>query len=224
MVLISTLKPYIPKIPEEFCTNPYDVISKEEEIELKRNPNSLIHLILPDGHGEQVYQNALKAFERFKEEHLIIREKEASIFVYRQESDAFSHQGLILGVSLNDYEKGAIVKHEHTREKPLEDRTKHITATNVSAGLVWTVFKANKKINSLIESIKNKEPLLDFNKYNYIIADKTWVDHEWLANLFIFLIYNKFGYICLNILFALVILCALIVQNVFIQKNITKNG
>ena len=167
MVLISTLKPYIPKRPEEFCTNPYDVISKEEELELKRNPNSLIHLILPDGQGEQIYQNALKAFEKYKEENLIIREKEESIFVYRQESDGFSHQGLILGVSLSDYEKGAIVKHEHTREKPLEDRTKHITTTKVSAGLVWTVFKVNKKINSLIEIIKNKKPLFDFNKYNY---------------------------------------------------------
>ncbi|MFX0009372.1 MAG: DUF1015 domain-containing protein, partial [Candidatus Hermodarchaeota archaeon] len=167
MVLISTLKPYIPKKPEEFCTNPYDVISKEEELELKKNPDSLIHLILPDGQGEQVYQNALKAFEKFKEEHLIVREKEESVFVYRQESDSFSHQGLILGVSLNDYEKGAIVKHEHTREKPLEDRTKHITATKISAGLVWTVFKSNKKINSLIEIIKKKKPLFDFNKYNY---------------------------------------------------------
>ena len=167
MVLISTIKPYIPKRPEEFCTNPYDVISKEEELELKRNPNSLIHLILPDGQGEQIYQNALKAFEKYKEENLIIREKEESIFVYRQESDVFSHQGLILGVSLSDYEKGAIVKHEHTREKPLEDRTKHITTTKISAGLVWTVFKVNKKINSLIEIIKNKKPLFDFNKYNY---------------------------------------------------------
>lgn len=167
MVLISTLKPYIPKRPEEFCTNPYDVISKEEELELKKKPNSLIHLILPDGQGEQIYQNALKAFDNFKQEHLIIREKEEAIFVYRQESDSFSHQGLILGVSLNDYEKGAIVKHEHTREKPLKDRTKHITTTKVSAGLVWTVFKVNKKINTLIEIIKKKKPLFDFNKYGY---------------------------------------------------------
>ena len=167
MVLISTLKPYIPKRPEEFCTNPYDVISKEEELELKKNPDSLIHLILPDGQGEQVYQNAVKAFERFKEDNLIIRENEESIFVYCQESDNFSHQGLILGVSLDDYEKGAIVKHEHTREKPLEDRTKHIATTKVSAGLVWTVFEANKKINSIIENIKKGKPLFDFNKYNY---------------------------------------------------------
>ncbi|MFW9952392.1 MAG: hypothetical protein ACFFKA_19915, partial [Candidatus Thorarchaeota archaeon] len=51
MVLITPLKPYAPINPEEFCTNPYDIISKEEENELKKNPNSLIHLILPNGEG-----------------------------------------------------------------------------------------------------------------------------------------------------------------------------
>jgi len=167
MVLISSLKPFLPKNPEEFCTNPYDVISKEEELELKKNPKSLIHLILPDGIGEEIYQNALKAFEKFKKEKIIIREKESCIFVYRQESDQFSHQGLILGVSLEDYESGNIIKHEHTREKPLEDRTKHITTTKVSAGLVWTVFKTNKEINDLIENIKKQKPLFDFKKLGY---------------------------------------------------------
>jgi uncharacterized protein (DUF1015 family) len=167
MVLISPLKPYIPINPEEFCTNPYDIISKEEEHELKKNPNSLIHLILPDGVGDEVYQNAAKAYNNFKEKKIIKQEKNPSIFVYRQESHKFSHQGLIIGISLQDYEEGNIIKHEHTREKPLKDRTNHIVSSNVAAGLVWTVFQANKKINNLIEQVKKKIPLFNFNKYGY---------------------------------------------------------
>ena len=66
MVLISPIKPYIPIDPKEFCTNPYDVISKEEEEELKKNPNSLIHLILPEGTAEEIYKNAGKAYNKFK--------------------------------------------------------------------------------------------------------------------------------------------------------------
>ncbi len=31
------------------------------------------------------------------------------------------------------------------------DRINHIISSNVSAGLVWTIFKANKDINYLIE-------------------------------------------------------------------------
>ncbi|MFX1568853.1 MAG: DUF1015 domain-containing protein [Promethearchaeota archaeon] len=167
MVSITPLKPYMPINPKEFCTNPYDIIGKEEELELKKNPDSLIHLILPDGEGDEIYQNAAKAYKDFKEEKIIKKEEIPSIFVYRQESPQFNHQGLIMGVALQDYEDDNIVKHEHTREKPLKDRTNHIVSSKVAAGLVWTVFQSNKKVNEIIEKIKNNKPKFDFEKYGY---------------------------------------------------------
>jgi uncharacterized protein (DUF1015 family) len=167
MVHVSPLRPFIPVNPEEFCTNPYDIISKEEEIELKKIPGSLIHLILPDGEGDEIYKNGAKAYNRFKDKEIIKQENEPSIFVYQQESENFSHQGLIIGVALQDYEDGNIVKHEHTREKPLKDRINHIVETNVAAGLVWAVYKSNNMINQLIEKIKSKKPKLEFKKYDY---------------------------------------------------------
>ncbi|HMB17521.1 MAG TPA: DUF1015 family protein, partial [Candidatus Paceibacterota bacterium] len=138
-----------------------------EEKELKKNKDSLIHLILPDGKGEEQYQNAKKAFENFVEDNAVYQADKPSIYVYRQESEDFSQQGFILGASLQDYEDDEIVKHEHTREKPLKDRIKHITTTNVAAGLVWNVFKANEKIKAIMEDIKKEGPLFDFEKYGY---------------------------------------------------------
>ena len=167
MVRISALRPYNPNNPNEFTTNPYDVIEKEEEYQLKQNPNSLIQLILPNGEGEEIYSNASIAYEKFKTTNIIEQEVTPSIYVYRQESAQFSQQGLIMGIALQDYEDGNIVKHEHTREKPLQDRTKHIVATNVAAGLVWSVFRADREINKLIEQIKQKKPKFDFEKYGY---------------------------------------------------------
>jgi len=167
MVRISALRPYYPNEPNEFTTNPYDVIGKDEEYQLKQNPNSLIQLILPDGEGEEIYNNASIAYEKFKTNNLIVQEDTPSIYVYRQESAQFSQQGLIMGIALQDYEDGNIVKHEHTREKPLQDRTEHIVATNVAAGLVWSVFRADREINKLIEQIKQKKPKFDFEKYGY---------------------------------------------------------
>jgi uncharacterized protein (DUF1015 family) len=167
MVKISALKPYLPNSPETFCTNPYDIIGKEEEKKLKQNLKSLIHLILPDGEGEELYQNGFKSYQRFKSDNLITQESNPSIFVYRQESTEFSQQGFILGLSLQDYEDGNIVKHEHTREKPLKDRTKHIVSTNVAAGLVWSVYRSSQQINSILEQIKKKKPMFDFMKYGY---------------------------------------------------------
>ncbi|MFW9873492.1 MAG: DUF1015 domain-containing protein [Candidatus Thorarchaeota archaeon] len=167
MVHVSPLKPFIPINPEEFCTNPYDIISEEEKKELKKISNSLIHLILPDGEGNEIYVNAARAYNDFKDKKIIEQQITPSIFVYRQESAHFSHQGLIIGIALKDYEEGNIVKHEYTREKPLKDRTNHIVATHVAAGLVWTVFKANKNINKIIEQIKEKKTKFRFTKYGY---------------------------------------------------------
>ena len=167
MVRISALRPYCPNNPSDFTTNRYDVIGKEEEKELKQNANSLIHLILPDGEGEEVYNNALIAYTNFKSSNLISREEKPSIFVYRQESSRISQEGLILGITLQDYEENNIVKHEYTRVKPLKDRTKHITTSNVAAGLVWSVFRHDNEINKVIEQIKQKKPKFDFIKYGY---------------------------------------------------------
>ena len=167
MVKISSLTPYLPNSPAEFCTNPYDIIEKAEEKKLKQNQNSLIHLILPDGKGEEVYTNASNSYKRFKNEGLITRVENQTIFVYRQESKQFSQQGFILGLALQDYVEGNIVKHENTREKPLKDRTKHIISTNVAAGLVWSVYRSNKEINTLLEEIKKKAPKFDFIKLGY---------------------------------------------------------
>ena len=71
MVLITPLKPYMPINPEEFCTNPYDIIEKEEELELKKNVKSLIHLILPEGEGDEIYQNAAIGYMSFKKNKII---------------------------------------------------------------------------------------------------------------------------------------------------------
>ncbi len=167
MVKIAPISPFMPVKPEDFCTNPYDVIEAEEEQELKKNPNSLVHLILPDGEGEEVYQNARKAFEHFKEANAILKVDQPSIFVYRQESPEFSQQGFIMGVSLQDYEEGNIVRHEFTREKPLADRTKHVATINAASGLVWNVFQADTQITAIMEQIKTKPPKFDFNMKNY---------------------------------------------------------
>ena len=167
MVKIAPISPYMPIKPEDFCTNPYDVIESEEEHELKKNPNSLVHLILPDGEGEEVYLNARKTYEHFKDIKAILKVDWPSIFVYRQESPEFSQQGFIMGVSLQDYEDGNIVRHEHTREKPLADRTKHIVTINAAPGLVWNVFQADTQITAIMEQIKTKPPKLDFILKNY---------------------------------------------------------
>jgi len=163
MVEVKEFEGVRPKNPEQFCIKPYDIISKEEEEELRKGDNA-IHIILPEGEGEEKYQNAKKAFE--KELKNMIKD-EPSMYLYKEGNENFSQRGFILTVSLKDYEEGRIKKHEETREKPLRDRIKHIEATNANTGLVWTIFKGRTEIKKIMDEIASLEPVFDFNKYGY---------------------------------------------------------
>lgn len=62
------------------------------------------------------------------------------------------------------------------------------------------------------------------NHYNYIFSetDNYWINHEWLSDFLLFQCYSNFGYIFLNIVFALIIVGALFILNKFIIKNVIK--
>ncbi|KAA0003477.1 MAG: DUF1015 domain-containing protein [Thermoplasmata archaeon] len=178
MVEVKEFAGLRPIHPEKFCTKPYDVISKEEAEELRKEKENAIHIILPKGEGEEKYENARRAFEESRKRML---QDEPSIYFYEEKGREFSQRGFIFTVSLIDYEKGRIKKHEETREEPLKDRIKHIEATKAHTGLVWTLFKSNKKIKNIMDEIMKREPILSFPKYGYIhtlwkISDKETIE------------------------------------------------
>jgi hypothetical protein len=50
----------------------------------------------------------------------------------------------------------------------------------------------------------------------YTLVGQSWVDHEWLSNVFLYLIYNHFGYIWLSIFYALLPTVVFFTLNFFI--------
>ena len=163
--------------PEKFTTPPYDVIGEEEAEEMRKERDSAIHIILPVGEKEEKYENARKAFENVKKKMI---KDEPSIYMY-QEGNDFSQRGFIFCVSLEDYEKGAIKKHEETREKPLKDRMKHIEALKANTGLVWTVFRRNEEVKKKMDELMKQQPVIQFQKYGYThrlwkISDKGTIE------------------------------------------------
>jgi len=55
------------------------------------------------------------------------------------------------------------------------------------------------------------------NHYNYTYTGN-WVDHEWLSNAGLYLLYSQAGYLVVSIVFALLIIFVLILLNVFAHK------
>jgi len=74
------------------------------------------------------------------------------------------------------------------------------------------------------ELIVTTHAVPDLNLNDYTLSGTHWVDHEWLANIFIYLIYHNFGYIVLSVFFALIILVALIIQLQFTRKYFLPNN
>ena len=165
MVKVVPICLYVPKNPKEFATNPYDVIPEEELKQMRKNPDSFIHVILPEGDGKEKYENAKKALERMKRE--CMEKRKDSFYLYKQSNEIWSQRGIIGGFSLKDYEKGKIKIHEKTREIPLKDRIKHIEKTEAQTGLVWLTAKSNSGLKRIQDMTEETEPILDFEKYGW---------------------------------------------------------
>lgn len=163
MVTVRAFSGIRPRNPQSFCIKPYDVIDEEELMVLRKHDNA-IHIILPEGEGEEVYENAEKAFH---ETMANTGYDEPSIYLYRESNAGFSQRGFIFTVPLEDYADGHIKKHEETREKPLKDRIKHIEGTKANTGLVWTMFRSHSEIKGNMDQIMQEKPLEDFEKYGY---------------------------------------------------------
>ncbi len=71
------------------------------------------------------------------------------------------------------------------------------------------------------EVVKTKQ-INRINHYNYVLEENnTWVNHEWMSDAVIFLIYNNSSYFFLSALFALIFCLILGTAHHFIVKNFT---
>lgn len=164
MVKIVPIGAFTPKNPEILTTRPYDVIEDEVD-ELRKNGDSYVHVILPEG-GEERHENGRKALQEFIRKGLL-QKQEPAVYLYSQSNGSWSQRGLIGGFSLRDYGEGNIKKHEKTREKPLQDRIIHIETTGADTELVWLMVKSNAELKSIFDETEKGEPLLDFERYGW---------------------------------------------------------
>jgi len=171
MVKAIPLKTYIPLKPEEVTTNPYDIIEEKEQEILRKNPKSYVHVILPLGEEDKKHERAKKALMEFIQKGVFTKQ-DSSFYLYKQSNYSWSQRGLIGGFGLKDYEEGRIKKHEKTREKPLQDRIKHIQTTEADTELVWLILKSNKELKKIFDETEKTETILDFEKYGW--RNKLW--------------------------------------------------
>jgi len=149
---------------------PYDVVNTDEALALAGDPLSFLHVSraeidFPEGtspYGDDVYAQAVANFERLKKEAPLQLEDTPALYVYRQRMGAHSQVGLAGCFAVDDYDRGVIRKHEHTRRDKEDDRTRHLLALRAQTGPVFLTYRSRPAVDALISRAITAASLYDF--------------------------------------------------------------
>ena len=165
---IRPAKQYVDMVAEL----PYDVMNREEAKEMgEKNKYSFIHIDRAeidlddkvDEHDEAVYLKARENLDNFRNNDILVKEKQDCIYIYRETMNGRDQIGLVACVSVDDSINGVIKIHEYTKPDKELDRTKHIKYCNANTGTILLTYKNREKVDELVNFyVKNELPLYDF--------------------------------------------------------------
>lgn len=161
-----------PELVTRVASPPYDVLNTEEARQLaKDNPYSFLHINKAeidldssvDHYDQRVYEKAGENLNRIIEEKVYLQDEQEKFYIYRQIMKGRAQTGLVVCVSIDDYLKGKIKKHENTREDKEKDRINHIDFTDANTGPVFLTYKAKDEIKQIVNRwTKEENPVYDF--------------------------------------------------------------
>ena len=155
----------------DVASPPYDVLSSEEARQkVKGNPYSFLHVVKPevdldpsiDVHDPSVYAKGAENLNRLVDECVMIRDEKPMYYVYKLRMGDHQQIGLVALASVDDYVEGRVKKHEYTRPDKEQDRVNHIDHQNAQAGPVFLTYRADAKIDALLQKAMEKDPAYDF--------------------------------------------------------------
>ena len=158
---------------------PYDVVDTREAKALAAdNPMSFLHVIRPeidlpegtDPYAEEVYAKAAENFRAFQEKGYLCMDQAPCLYVYQLTMGEHVQTGIVAGCHIDDYEQDVIRKHEKTRKRTEDDRTRHVEVLNANAGPVFLTYRDEATIDALVAEAKTAPPL-------YTFSDETRVQH-----------------------------------------------
>jgi len=138
---------------DDVVTQPYDKISPAmQQAYYQRSPYNLVRIILgmPElfdaERGESIYSRAARDFSAWREQGVLIQEKDPCIFAYSQRftvpgSEVVKERrGFIALGKLHDYAEKVVFRHEQTLSKPKSDRLNLLKATHAHFGQIFMLY------------------------------------------------------------------------------------
>ncbi len=138
---------------DDVVTQPYDKISPAmQQAYYQRSPYNLVRIILglPElfdaERGESVYTRAARDFAAWREQGVLVQEKDPCIFAYSQRftvpgtQETRERRGFIALGKLHDYAEQVVFRHEQTLSKPKSDRLNLLKATHAHFGQIFMLY------------------------------------------------------------------------------------
>ena len=161
-----------PEAAAHVASVPYDVVNTEEARALAANePNSFLHVTrseidLPpetSPYDNLVYEQAARNFEALKRSAPLILEDEPALYLYRLRMGRHEQTGVAGCFSVDEYEQGAIKKHEKTRKDKEDDRTRHILELRAQTGVVFLAHRASTALDAIASRVTSARPLYEIS-------------------------------------------------------------
>jgi uncharacterized protein (DUF1015 family) len=160
----------VPELAARVVSPPYDVVSRSEAAALAAGePMSFLHvgrsdIDLPedvDPHDPRVYKQARRNLDSLAADGVLVRDTDPALFVYREVMGARAQIGVVGCVSVADYERDVIKKHERTRPDKEDDRTRHILTLEAHAEPVLFAYRGSAEVDRLVAAVVKAPALYD---------------------------------------------------------------
>jgi uncharacterized protein (DUF1015 family) len=156
-----------PELASQVAAPPYDVVSLKEARDLaEENPHCFLRigraeLEFDDGvdpYCAEVYQKGADNLRKLINDGVLFQEPQPLFGVYRQKWGLHEQTGLVALASVDEYDRGIIKKHEHTRPVKEADRVRIIETHESQSGPVLLFFRQTAKIDQWLKEVTSTKP------------------------------------------------------------------
>ena len=181
----------LPEKVKSIASRPYDVLSSEEAAEeFRQNPESFLQVVKPeitlpqdtDHYDPKVYLAAKDNFEKLVNDGVFIQDSLDSYYIYELVMNGRSQNGIVGCASVQDYFDNKIKKHELTRPVKETDRKNHVRVAMMNAEPVFFAYKAVKKLDDIVNQIKQQAAVYDFRADDGVVHRFWKVDDPTIVN------------------------------------------
>ncbi len=175
----------VPAQASAVAAPPYDVLNTEEaRARAYGKPYSFLHISKPeidlpadtDPYAPAVYAKGAENLASLVQQGVLIRDAAPCYYVYRLKMGDHVQTGFVASASVAAYDANRVRKHEFTRPDKEDDRVRQIDALNAQTGPVLLAYRANAKLQAILDGIAKTPAMYD------VTADDGIVHTLWLID------------------------------------------